>query len=158
MKPTPPRAKVTVVRPEWRWHYRVLTDVRERLLQHQSAELREASEPLEPFSLHLADQATDEFDHDVALAQLSAEQDALYEIEEALRRIQAGTYGLCEKTGQPIGAERLRAIPWTRFCREAEQSLERAGQVAPPHLGRLASVRKRPARTIRPPDVPGQES
>jgi RNA polymerase-binding transcription factor DksA len=124
----------------WHWHYRALIKLRERLLK-QRAELAAAIlEPVESFSLDLADAATDEFNHDVALSLIVAEQDTLLEIEAALSRIRAGTYGLCELTAKPIPAARLRAIPWTRFCQEVEERLEEQGVCRRPHLGELKSV------------------
>jgi RNA polymerase-binding transcription factor DksA len=134
---TPPR-----LNPKWAWHYQVLLGLRERLLKEQSEQLAEAAEPLELHSMDMADSASDEFDHDMALSQLSAEQDALFEVEEALKRILNGTYGLCEETGKPIPEERLKAIPWARFAREVEARLENEGAVRRPHLGALGLVRE----------------
>jgi RNA polymerase-binding transcription factor DksA len=129
------------VPPKWAWHYRVLLKVRERLLGDRSEQLREAAEPLEPHSMDIADSATDEFDHDIALSQLSAEQDALSEIEAALKRIVDSNYGVCEATGQRIPAARLRAIPWTRFCKNVEEDLENKGAVQRAHLEPAHSIR-----------------
>ena len=53
---------------------------------------------------------------------LSSDQDAIYEIEEALKRIEKNTYGICELTGKAIPKARLDAIPWTRFTVEAKVS------------------------------------
>src|SRR5438105_6511616 len=50
----------------------------------------------------------------MALSRLSVEQDALFEVEEALKRILIGTHGFCEETGKPIPAEHLKAVPWAR--------------------------------------------
>src|SRR4026209_2165934 len=70
----------------WHWHYRTLIKLREQLLK-QRAELAAAIlEPVEPFSLDMADAATDQFDHDVALGLIAAEQETLFEIEGALQR------------------------------------------------------------------------
>ena len=128
--------------PKWAWLYQVLLDLRERLLKGRSEQLAQAAEPLEPHSMDIADSATDEFDHDMALSQLSAEQDALFEVEQALKRILIGTYGVCEETGQPIPQERLKAVPWARFAREIEARLENEGAARQPHLGALGSVRE----------------
>ena len=64
--------------------------LRDRLIEERSEALSEAAEPVERHSLHQADSATNEFDHELALSQLSAEQDALYEVEAAMRRILDG--------------------------------------------------------------------
>jgi RNA polymerase-binding transcription factor DksA len=130
------------IAPKWGWHYGVLLELRDRLLREQGAHRAEAAEPLEPHSMSPADSATDEFDHDLGLTELSAEQDALYEVDEAIKRILNGTYGVCEETGEPIPPERLKAIPWTRFGKATETRLESKGAVAQPHLGALGSVRR----------------
>ena len=126
--------------PKWRWQYRVLNALREQLLRGRGEQLRQAAEPLEIHSLHLGDSATDEFDHNMALARLTKEQNALYEVEAAIGRIVAGTYGYCEETGKPIPAARLRAVPWTRFSKGVEARLEGDGTVARPRLGKVGSV------------------
>jgi len=124
----------------WRWHHGALVKLRERLLK-QRAELAAAIlEPVDPLNSDIADNAADELDHDLALALLSAEQDTLFEIEAALGRIRTGTYGRCEVTGKAISSARLRAVPWTRFCRAIEEQLEQEGECRRPHLGELRSV------------------
>lgn len=136
------------VHPKWAWYYRVLLGLRERLLRARDEHLAQSAVPLEPHSMDVADSATDEFDHDMALSELSSEQDALFEIEEALKRILNGTYGVCMETGKPIPERRLKAIPWTRFAREVEARLERKGLVSRPHLGTLGSVRGEARRDL----------
>jgi RNA polymerase-binding protein DksA len=127
---------------QWTWHHRVLQQLRERLADERAGQAAEAAEPLEPHSMDIADSATDEFDHDLALGLLSREQDALYEVDAALRRIADGTYGVCEETGKPIPSARLRAVPWTRYTKEVGERLEHEGAMSRPHLGRVASVQK----------------
>jgi DnaK suppressor protein len=114
---------------KWRKHYRHLLEVRDLIVNRKGAQVKEASSEQPAFSLHMADAGTDSFDRDFVLSRASAEQDALYEINEALDRIRAGTYGICELTGKPIQAGRLEAIPWTRFSAEAERLLEHQGEV-----------------------------
>lgn len=77
------------------------------------------------FGMHQADAGSDAYDRDFALNLLSQEQDALYEIEEALGRIKLGTYGICEISGKKIMRERLEAIPFARFTVECQAQLER---------------------------------
>lgn len=126
---------------KWAWHSRVLLGLRERLVAQRGERLKSAAEPMEAHSMDMADSATDEFDHDLALSALSTEQNALYEIDEALDRIRNGTYGVCQETAKPIPADRLRAIPWTRVRREAAEQLERRGVLNRPSLGPVGSVR-----------------
>ena len=133
---------------KWSWHYRTLCQLRERLLQDRKERLSEAAEPLERHSMHLADSATDAFDHDLALSRLSAAQDALYEVEAAMMRITDGGYGVCEQTGKRIPAIRLKMVPWTRFREDVEARLESTGIVPQPSLGTLRSVRSDPAAAL----------
>jgi RNA polymerase-binding transcription factor DksA len=99
----------------------------------------------------MADAGTDTYDRDLALSLLSSEQDAVYEIEEALTRIRDGTYGVCELTGEPIEPDRLEAIPWTRFSTAAEKQLEREGGVKRARLNPRESV-ARVSRVAEPTD------
>lgn len=77
------------------------------------------------FGMHQGDAGSDAYDRDFALSLLSQEQDALYEIEEALKRIDNGTYGICEKSEKPITHARLEAIPFTRYTVECQAQIER---------------------------------
>jgi RNA polymerase-binding transcription factor DksA len=77
------------------------------------------------FGMHQADAGSDAYEKDFALSLLSQEQDALYEIEEALKRIELGTYGTCEMSAKAIPQPRLEAIPFARFTVECQQQLER---------------------------------
>lgn len=77
------------------------------------------------FGMHQADAGSDAYDRDFALSLLSQEQDALYEIEEALKRIELGTYGICEMSGKPIGIPRLEALPFARYTVECQSEVER---------------------------------
>ncbi|HVY72335.1 MAG TPA: TraR/DksA C4-type zinc finger protein [Verrucomicrobiae bacterium] len=128
------------IKPEWAKFHRNLLDLRERLQHQMSGLAKESAEEMASYSLHMADSGTDNFDRDFALSLLSSDQDAMYEIEEALKRIERGTYGVCELTSKPIPKARLEAIPWTRFTVEAQAQLEREGALRQRRLGALGSV------------------
>lgn len=81
------------------------------------------------FGMHQADAGSDAYDRDFALSLLSQEQDALYEIDEAIKRIDNGTYGVCEMSGKNIPHARLEAIPFARFTVECQSELERANKL-----------------------------
>jgi RNA polymerase-binding transcription factor DksA len=119
--------KAPAIEPTWRWHYRTLVALRDRLLRQSENTRREAAEPIEAHSTHAADSATDEFEHDVALTLLARGENSLREVNDASTRILEGRYGICEATGEKIPASRLRALPWCRYSREAEEALERHG-------------------------------
>jgi len=76
------------------------------------------------FGMHQADAGSDAYEKDFALSLLSQEQDALHEIEEAIKRIEAHVYGICEMSGQPIPVARLEAIPFARFTVECQTRYE----------------------------------
>jgi len=82
------------------------------------------------FGMHQADAGSDAYDRDFALSLLSQEQDALYEIDQALRRIELGTYGKCEMSGKPIPHARLEAIPFARFTVECQSQLEKQNKAS----------------------------
>jgi RNA polymerase-binding transcription factor DksA len=77
------------------------------------------------FGMHQADAGSDAYDRDFALSLLSQEQDSLYEIDEALKRLDAGAYGVCEMSGKPIPHARLEALPFTRYTVECQAELEK---------------------------------
>lgn len=75
--------------------------------------------------LHQADAGSDAYDRDFALSLLSQEQDALFEIDEALKRIAKGTYGVCEMSGKQIPKARLEARPFARCTVECQNEIEK---------------------------------
>lgn len=82
------------------------------------------------FGMHQADAGSDAYDRDFALSLLSQEQDALYEIDQALKRIELGTYGTCEMSGKSISHARLEAIPFARFTVECQSQLEKQNKAS----------------------------
>lgn len=86
---------------------------------------KDNSGDLSGYSLHMADVGTDNYDRELALDVVGNEQETLYQIQKALERIDLGTFGLCEMEGRPIDKRRLDAIPWTPFCKEAAEKLEK---------------------------------
>jgi RNA polymerase-binding transcription factor DksA len=145
------------INPEWAKYYEHLIELRERLLKQMSGLAKESAEELPSYSLHMADSGTDNFDRDFALSLLSSDQDALYEIEEALKRIEKNTYGICELTGKAIPRARLQAIPWTRFTVEAQAQLEREGALKQRRLGALGTVDSTAAVEVEEEEEPAEE-
>jgi len=128
------------VKAEWAKFHANLLELRDQLLRQMSGLAKESAQEMAGYSLHMADSGTDNFDRDFALSLLSSDQDAIYEIEEALKRIEKNTYGVCELTGKPIPKARLEAIPWTRFTVQAQAQLEREGALRQRRLGALGTV------------------
>lgn len=147
------------VRPAWKRYHDDLLRLKGRLLRERDSNLATAAEQLEPHSLSEADSATDETDHNLSLARVSNDQELLYEIDQALQRIYAGNYGICEATRKPISEARLKAVPWARFSRAAEEKLEKRDNAVPgPRLGKVGTVRKRTRVVFKEPtEVEGEE-
>jgi len=77
------------------------------------------------FGMHTGDAGSDAYDRDFALSLLSQERDSLFEIDAALKKIDEGTYGVCEISGKSIPRERLEARPFARFTVECQAELEK---------------------------------
>jgi len=77
------------------------------------------------FGMHQADAGSDAYDRDFALSLLSQEQDSLYEIDQALKRIETGSYGVCEISNKAIPHARLEALPFTRYTVECQAEIEK---------------------------------
>jgi RNA polymerase-binding transcription factor DksA len=128
------------VKGEWVKFYQRLIELRDQLVRQMNGLAKESAQEMAGYSLHMADSGTDNFDRDFALSLLSSDQDAIYEIEEALKRIEKNTYGVCELTGKQIPKSRLEAIPWARFTVQAQAQLEREGALRQRRLGALGTV------------------
>ncbi len=92
---------------------------------------RDASGDLSGYSFHMADQATDNFDREFSLDLASAEQNILNRIDEALHKIDEGTYGVCENCEKPISQKRLKAVPYAKLCIKCKEDEEKkSGRVS----------------------------
>ncbi len=87
----------------------------------------EASGGLSNAPLHLADLATDNSEQEVSLGLLQNQQTVLNAILAALDRLDAGTYGRCERCGKEIPEERLKALIYASRCVDCEQQAEQEG-------------------------------
>jgi RNA polymerase-binding transcription factor DksA len=118
---------------KYRRYYKLLVDMRKHLTEgierHSEETLKRSTKEdagdLSAYGQHMADAGTDTFDRDFALSLVSSEQEALSEIEAAIKRVRDGTYGICEITAKPISKERLLAVPFTRYSAEAQKQIER---------------------------------
>lgn len=115
-------------------------DAYRRLLIHKRAEIAGDVSAMEEEALtgggsgslshtpqHMAEQGTDTFDQSLSLDLAASQRKLIKEIDEALERIDNGTYGVCTDMGVPIGKTRLDAKPWAKHCIEAARLLERRG-------------------------------
>lgn len=115
---------------------------------------QDRSGDLSNIPIHPADIGTDNYEQEFTLGLLESERTLLREIDEALVRIDQGTYGICLGTGQAIDKARLRARPWSKYCIEYARMIEK-GQVQPQEdaepdeadEGHDQQARPRPRRT-----------
>jgi RNA polymerase-binding protein DksA len=84
----------------------------------------DASGDLSSMPIHMADLGTDNYEQEFALGLMDSERKLLREIDDALQRIEQGTYGICEGTGKPIPKARLKAQPWARHCVQYARMIE----------------------------------
>lgn len=86
---------------------------------------RDASGDLSGYSFHMADMATDNFDRELNIGLATSEQQILNDIDIALKKIQDGAFGVCEKYGTTIPKKRLMAMPYTRLSKKAQEEEEK---------------------------------
>lgn len=75
---------------------------------------------------HMADAGSDTFEMDFSMEQLESKENLIYDIDEALQRIENGSYGVCDTCSKKITLERLRAIPFTSNCLSCQEEAEMA--------------------------------
>lgn len=86
---------------------------------------QDSSGDLSSMPIHMADIGSDNYEQEFALGLMDSERKIVQEIYEALKRIQNKTYGICEGTGEPIPKVRLDGIPWTRYCVQYAEMVEK---------------------------------
>jgi DnaK suppressor protein len=88
--------------------------------------MKDSAGDLSSYSYHMADLGTDAMEREKAFLLASKPGRLLYHIDEALRRIHRGEYGICHSCGKPIQKRRLEAVPHARFCLECKEKEENA--------------------------------
>jgi RNA polymerase-binding transcription factor DksA len=79
---------------------------------------------------HPADFGTETFEREKDVSIRTQVEAELSDVDRAVKRVEDGTYGVCEACGKSIGAERLRAVPWARFCVKDQARHERETRIA----------------------------
>ena len=120
----------TKIPARWARHYAWLCAERDKLLERDCS----GAEGFQPKLDDLADAASQEAQRSLSLVAATATHDMILEVLQAIKRIERGTYGICELTGEPIAAERLNSIPWARYSMHGQQQIEQGG------LGRRAAL------------------
>ena len=91
---------------------------------------RDSAGDLSGYSFHMADVGTDAMEREKAFLFASNEGRLLMQIDEALRRVYRGEYGVCENCGEPISRARLEAMPYARLCVACKEKEERESRGA----------------------------
>ena len=138
MKAAAVQVEVTNYRPsedEPFMNERQLEYFKQKLLDWKEDILRESRETLTHLQADtenhpdLADRASSETDRSLELRTRDRQRKLISKIDEALRRIEDGSYGYCEETGEPIGLARLEARPIATLSLEAQERHERRERV-----------------------------
>ena len=115
-----------------------LARMKQRLQEERTRQLalaarlrQEEADPVESGELSTADQhpaelGSETFERELELTTLSIGEGELKEIDDALRRLDHGSYGICEECGKPIDEARLEAVPWARYCVVDQARIEQA--------------------------------
>ena len=86
---------------------------------------KDASGDISGYTYHMADVATDNYDREFSLGLASNDRQSLYELDDALKRIEDGRFGICEDCEQLITKVRLRAVPQARLCVKCQEKREK---------------------------------
>ena len=101
------------------------------IAQDASKSPREASGDLSVYTMHMADMAADTYERELSMNLVSSEQEILYEIDDALKRLDDGSYGVCQQCNQPITMSRLKAVPYASMCIACQRAKEQKQKQKP---------------------------
>jgi RNA polymerase-binding protein DksA len=101
-----------------------LADEIKSIAKDASTSPRDASGDLSAYTVHMADMAADTYDRELSMNIASSEQEILYQIDDALKRLDDGSYGICQQCNQPIAMSRLKAVPYASLCISCQRSKE----------------------------------
>jgi DnaK suppressor protein len=104
-----------------------LEELRREILQILQGTTKEVKEPdvSKGYSQHAADEGTDDFVKNVSLEVTHKEMNLLRQIDRALEKMEEGTYGICDLSGEEIPLKRLEAIPYATMTVKAQEKLEK---------------------------------
>jgi RNA polymerase-binding protein DksA len=86
---------------------------------------KDASGDISGYTYHMADVATDTYDREFSLGLASSDRQFIYELDDALKRIEDGTFGICEDCKALIAKNRLKAVPHARLCVKCQEKKEK---------------------------------
>ena len=101
-----------------------LADEIKNIAHDASTSPREASGDLSAYTVHMADMAADTYERELSMNIVSSEQEILYQIDDALKRLDDGSIGVCQQCNEPIAMSRLKAVPYASLCIECQRAKE----------------------------------
>lgn len=122
-----------MLKKEAKQYRQLLLKLKERLaedIKHISEDTLKKSQKdscgdISGYTLHMADLATDAYDREFSLGLASNDRNALIQIDDALKRIEDGSFGVCEKCRKSIARVRLKALPFARLCLKCQRAQEK---------------------------------
>ncbi|MCM8791601.1 MAG: TraR/DksA C4-type zinc finger protein [Candidatus Omnitrophica bacterium] len=127
------KPKIKMTKKEKEYFKKLLIHQREEILKeikHISEDTlgksqKDASGDISGYTYHMADVATDTYVREFSLGIATNEHKIIYELNDALKKLEEGTYGICEECKEPISKTRLKAIPYARLCIKCQQAKEK---------------------------------
>lgn len=86
---------------------------------------KDASGDISGYTYHMADVATDTYDREFSMGLASNERQLLYEFDDAIKKVDEGTFGICEDCKSSISKTRLKAVPYARLCIKCQEKKEK---------------------------------
>lgn len=86
---------------------------------------KDSSGDISGYTYHMADVATDNYDREFSLGLASNDRKFLYELDDAMKKVEDGTFGICEECKSLISKTRLRAVPYARLCVKCQEKKEK---------------------------------
>ncbi len=94
------------------------------IVKEASKSPRDASGDLSSYTIHMADMSADTYQRELSMNLASTEQEVLYQIDDALKRLEEGSYGVCQECSKPVSLSRLKAVPYTPMCISCQRTTE----------------------------------
>jgi DnaK suppressor protein len=102
-----------------------LLDQRREMYDLYNQDIRAGQESADDGTEDIVDRANNHYNRELMFSLSDSERQRLLQIEDALRRLDEGSYGRCANCAGPINPRRLEAVPWTRFCIDCQELVER---------------------------------
>lgn len=117
------KERITTIKDELLYQIKDLSE--NTLMKSQ----KDMSGDISGYTLHVADVATDHYDREFNLNLVANERNVLMQVEDALKRIEDKIYGICQQCEKLIKKSRLKAIPYTRYCKRCQDKFEKENKI-----------------------------